>query len=363
MAGSPSKQRPIGVVLHDLSGGGSERIALRLAHGWQALGRSVVLLCGDPHGPLQGLAEGLPLITPERPIPRGLGSRRRLSRWVAMQADERELGGLFLPGNYHFPLLDGLRFSIGKPPVVLAKLSNTIARQRQFNRLRPFWRGRMARRLRRADAVVAMSPALAGEARSILGPLPLSVVPEPIIDDDFEPPDGTGLRAGLIAAGRFAPQKDFGLLVEAVVTLADPTITLTIAGDGPGLAPLRRRVGKALASQVRLPGRVQDIAPLLRTARVFVLSSRFEGYPAVLIEALANGCRLIATDCSPAIREIIGDPAVGEIVPAGEARALADAMARQLCLAPPPPEAMARAIAEHRLGRAAASYLELFNRP
>lgn len=351
----------IAIVLHDLSGGGTERIALRLAQGWKVLRREVVLLCGDPTGPLAPLAEGIEIVSPPQPIARGWGSRRRLGRWVAEEVATGAIDGLFLPGNYHFPLLTMLAPLGAKRPRIVAKLSNSIDRQRRYDRFRPFWQPRMARRLARADAVVAMSPNLAEEARRVLGDLPLHVVPEPILDDDVVPPPSDLPRRGIAAAGRFAPQKNFGLLLDALAPIDDPAATLTIAGDGPERALLLRVAEQDLPGRVSLPGRLDDIAPLLRSSRLFVLSSRFEGYPAVLVEALANGCRLVATDCSPAVREIVRDPSIGEVVPPGDPIALAQAVRRQLGFAPPPTTAMTAIIAEHRLGRSAARFLELFD--
>jgi glycosyltransferase involved in cell wall biosynthesis len=351
----------IGVVVHDLSPGGTERIALRLAGAWSRSGREVIIFCGNPTGALAHLVpEGCRLVSPDRPIRRGFGSRRRLGKWVAASVRDRPVAGLFVPGNFHFPVLDAFPAE-GPRPVLVAKLSNSLER-RGTNRLRRMVALRlMARRLRRADHVVAMSPALNQEARRLLGDLPLAVVPEPILDDDSVVPP-TGKRHGIIAAGRFAAQKDFGLAVEAMAALpADER--LTILGDGEEMAAIKALVAAlGLGDRVALPGRVIDVRPAFAKAKVFLLPSRYEGYPAVLVEAIEAGCRIVATDCSPAIREIVDDPALGEVVASSDPADLAAALARQLRLPPPPAEQVDRITAPHRMAPVAARYLSLLTR-
>jgi len=83
----------------------------------------------------------------------------------------------------------------------------------------------------------------------------------------------------------------------------------------------------------------------------------------VLHDLSGGGTERIAVRLAHGVREIIADPAIGEIVPRDDAAALAAAIRRQLDFAPPPASAMARMVAEHRLARAATHYLDLFERP
>ena len=356
---TPSLDQWIGLVVHDFSPGGTERIAPRLAGAWSDAGRAVTIFCGDPTGPLVHLVPpGARLVSPARPIRRGPGSRRRLGAWVAGEARAWEIAGLFIPGNFHFPVLEAFGSTAPRPRLV-AKVSNALDRPGANPLLRRWSHARMRRRLRHADQVVAMSPALAEEARRLLGgDLPLVVVPEPILEDEDFLPTGAR-RSGIVAAGRFAPQKNFALAVETTAELPGDE-RLTILGDGAELASVAARIAElGLADRVLLPGRVIDVRPQFAQAKVFLLSSRYEGYPAVLIEAIAAGCRIVATDCSPAISEIVDDPAVGEVVAGARPAALAAALARQLLLPPPPPETIARITAPHRIGAVAHLYLEL----
>jgi len=352
----------LAVLLHDLSPGGTERIALRLAGAWLALGREVTILCGAAEGPLTvRVPTGADLVSPREPIRRAPGSRRRLGRWAADECRRHGIGGLFVPGNFHFKVLDF--FETGEPPIVVAKLSNALCRLDRAPWAERASLFRMQRRLRRADRVVAMSPALAAEAQRLLGPLPITVIPEPVLDDGQGSATPAGERRGIIAAGRFAPQKDFAKAVECMAAVTSGE-TLTILGDGEERGPVQAMVTRlGLGERIQLPGRVDCIDSSLRQAKVFLLSSRYEGYPAVLIEALAAGCRVVATACSPAIREIIDDPELGEVVESGAPADLAAAVERQLRLPPPSAEAVERIVAPHRMERVAPRYLTLFDHP
>ena len=358
-----TRQR-LGILLHDLSPGGTERIALRLAAEWARQGREVSVFCGDPAGALRAqFPEGIRMISPLRPIVRGWRSRQRLGAWAARVCRLEKIEGLFVPGNFHLAGLPALRAGRAPGMVVVCKLSNPVRRLDRSAWARQHAQQRMSRRLRNADAIVAMSVALAEEARLMLGGLRLRIIEEPILDDDpLCDEDLPAERRGIVAAGRFVPQKDFPLAVRTLRHLADRTGELTIVGDGAQFQKVRDLVrDTGLSERVILPGRVSDVGPFLRRSRVLLLSSRYEGFPAVAVEALANGARVVATDCSPAIREIISRPDLGEIVPTRDPRDLAAAVDRQLAEPPVDSHAMARLQGRFGLARSARCYLDLFD--
>lgn len=132
-----------------------------------------------------------------------------------------------------------------------------------------------------------------------------------------------------LGVGRLSPQKGFDLLIEAFALIADrhPEWTLRIDGRGGELGRLRDLVERlGLQDRVVVPGVFDDVQDLMARSAALVLSSRFEGFGIVLIEAMDAGLPVIAFDCEHGPRELITDRHDGVLVPAGDVRALADAM-------------------------------------
>ena len=165
----------------------------------------------------------------------------------------------------------------------------------------------------------------------------------------------------IVAAGRLVPIKGFATLIEAFAALDDPSTRLVIVGAGPDEGHLRGLIaGYGLGGRVTLPGLVPDIRPWLDQARVFVLSSQFEGFGAVVVEALAAGRQVVATNCTPATGELLTSPDFGRVVPIDDAAALALALREVLATKPPPPAMLAAAVARFRIGPVADTYLQQF---
>lgn len=135
----------------------------------------------------------------------------------------------------------------------------------------------------------------------------------------------------VIAMGRLTYQKNFELLISAFHKIADKHSDwqLIIFGEGElrsQLETLRENLG--LTNQVLLPGITSNPISILKSSHLFVLSSRFEGLPTVLFEALACSLPVISTDCPSGPREIIRDGIDGILVPSEDVSALAKTMDR-----------------------------------
>ncbi len=200
--------------------------------------------------------------------------------------------------------------------------------------------GRIARALRwllyrRAHAVVVLTPGIAQWASRIVARSAIHVIPNPIGDQFLPPCQLTGPTHGhkIVALGRLSPEKGFDLLLRAFAqsTFADPDWTLDIVGEGPERDRLRALADDlGIADRVRLPGVVKDPEKVLRKAHLFVLSSRYEGFPMALLEAMACGLAVVSFDCRSGPREMIQDGVNGLLVPPNDVDALAKAMARMI---------------------------------
>jgi glycosyltransferase involved in cell wall biosynthesis len=138
-------------------------------------------------------------------------------------------------------------------------------------------------------------------------------------------------RQVILALGRLAPQKGFDLLLEAWALAAArlPGWSLRIVGDGPMRDQLERQAGRlGIEQRVSFAPFSENPFSLYAECGIFVLSSRFEGLPFVLIEAMTCGAACISFDCPNGPREVIRHGVNGLLVPAERVHALADAMVR-----------------------------------
>ncbi len=133
----------------------------------------------------------------------------------------------------------------------------------------------------------------------------------------------------LIAAGRLIDLKGFDMLIDAFAAIADrhKDWGLTILGEGTLRSQLEQQVTKAgLTSRVHLPGRVNNAHAWFAQADLYVLSSRYEGLPCALCEAMSSGVPAISFDCESGPRDIIRDGVDGVLVPPADVPALASAL-------------------------------------
>ncbi|MDX1502757.1 MAG: glycosyltransferase [Thermoanaerobaculia bacterium] len=196
---------------------------------------------------------------------------------------------------------------------------------------------------RHADRVTAVSEGVARDlvrhfrlpeerVEVVLNPVVTPRMLERSFHEVEHPWVGDASRPLLLGAGRLVPAKGFDLLIEALARIRRThDARLVLLGDGPERETLLRRAAeRGVAEAVDLPGWQEEPWAWMRRATVFVLPSRFEGLPGVLIEAMACGAAVVAADCHAGPREIVTPEEDGLLVPVGDPGALSDAVARLL---------------------------------
>lgn len=193
-----------------------------------------------------------------------------------------------------------------------------------------------------ADAVLVPSQGVATDLASFSGLSRdrISIVPSPVITARMaglaaERPAHPWLSDGgpplVLGVGELSERKDFATLIRAFARLpVDRSCRLMILGEGRRRRELQDLILElGIGPRVALPGFVANPYPYMARAAVFVSSSRWEGMPIVLIEALALGTPCVACDCPSGPREVLDDGRVGPLVPPGDDEALAVAIAAQ----------------------------------
>ena len=330
-ARSPEPLR-VALFLPKLEGGGAERITLNLARGLYERGHTVDLVVAVGGGSYaEHVPEGVRLVE--------LGARGSL---VAVPALVRYLRrhppNAFLSALNHANIvaLWAARLAGYRGAVVVAEHNDPRTGGRStlndhlFHRLMHWfypW----------ADRVIAVSQGVKEGLKETVG-LPaesVEVIYNPVITPEVlkalrerpghpffaEPPV-------VLAIGRLTRQKNFANLLRAFAALRqDADARLIILGEGELRQDLERQVASlGLTEVVSMPGFVDNPYAYLSEADLFVLSSDWEGLPTVLIEALAAGTPIVATDCRSGPREILQGGRYGTLVPLNDSAALGDAM-------------------------------------
>ena len=350
------------VVLHDLPLGGTERVALRLADAWAKAGHHVTLLCGSATGAQAGLvSDDLELVECSPPIPRGLGSRLRLGLAVAAHLRLNPVDVLFVPGNFHWSIARAVARSLGAArPTIVAQVSSPLFRHGRRGLKQWAFEVGARRRLRDADAIVTLSPQTLPQVDHLLRRRIATAIPLPALDDALEPLCPASGKL-IVAVGRLAPEKGYDVALKAFAQVRDPEARLAFVGDGPLRGDL-----EALASSLGVRDRVvfagyaADVRPWLDRARLLLVSSWHEGFGAVIVEALGRGRPVVATDCTPAVKDLLWSPRHGRVVAPGDVDAMAKALDAQLLAPPAPPRHLAEAVQDYRISPVASAYLRLF---
>jgi len=340
LAMSDPPGRPIAFFLPTLVAGGAERVVVNLVEGMTERGVPVDLVVGRAEGELRDqLSPGVRLV--DLAAPRVRRSVPRLSAYLRRTRPRALISAI---GHANMAALLAARLAGRGTPVMVTVHSTLSQSPPRGGPLRVWvWSVLLHAFYRRATWVVAVSRGAADDFAR-LARLPrdrIQVVYNPVITPGVialagRVPSHPWFQAGappvILGVGRLTRAKDFPTLLRAFAEVRRRRpARLMIVGEGeerPALEALAEQLG--ITADLALPGFRADAVSFMGRAAVFVLSSAWEGLPTVLIEALAAGARVVATDCHSGPREILQEGRLGDLVPVGDAPALAQAILRAL---------------------------------
>jgi GalNAc-alpha-(1->4)-GalNAc-alpha-(1->3)-diNAcBac-PP-undecaprenol alpha-1,4-N-acetyl-D-galactosaminyltransferase len=314
--------------------GGAERVAATLVNAWSSRGHDVVLMPtfsgrGECFYPISPKAQLVYLADLAGPLLRGrllayVQRLRALRRFMIEMNPDVVIS--FLPNVSIMVLLAsrGLRL-------------NTVVSERTDPFVMPV--GQSLNILRAilypmASRLVVQTEVVASKFRGLRRPLPPVTVignpiPEEFVVGEARLQRSDGVPKRLLAVGRLSEEKRFDRLIQAFASISHrhPNWTLRIVGEGPERTKLESVVARlSVSGRVELPGKRVDIKAEFMNADAFALTSRYEGFPNSLLEAMASGLPCVATDCPSGPSEISEHGRSAVLVPVDDFLALESAL-------------------------------------
>jgi glycosyltransferase involved in cell wall biosynthesis len=400
----------VAFLLDNLNGGGAERVILDIAEGFSALGYDVDLLVCEARGVLlDSIPTSINLVV--------LNPTNQLSGlWAALGASGSGLSAILsciasirkIPRSFRFIPAIGEYLQRVRPSVLLSALPKSniaavLAQARAGVNTRVFVGAHISMLVRsqqgletgrgqfhhmipllrhcylRAAGVIAVSEGVAEDAVSFLqiDPHRVHVVYNPVtvrepVEEKNKPPSHRWFVPNaapvVLGIGRLVAQKNFRLLVEAFARVrqhADIRLII-LGGDESSAEQMAHRkelqelaAGLGVGSDVDLPGYQPNPHRYLRAARMFVLSSDYEGFGNVIVEALLAGCPVVSSDCPSGPAEILDNGRYGLLTPVNDVEQLAAAIVATLDTIPERQKLLERGL-EFSLERAVEGYHRLF---
>jgi glycosyltransferase involved in cell wall biosynthesis len=330
-------QKRLAIFLPSLAGGGAEKSMLKLAIGIAEQGYPVDLVLARAEGPYRTYLAALPELVQvvDLKAPRVLLSLPALARYLRRARPDALLSTL----DYANIVALWARRLARTPRKVVVNEQNTISLTSQHS---PQLRQRLVPGLVRhfypwADYIIGNSRGVANDLSQItkLPRSQIQIIYNPVVTSELwekakASPNHPWLEIGqppvILAVGRLTAQKDFPTLIRAFAQIRrSQPVRLLILGEGPDRPALEALVRELdVEPDVRLLGFVENPYAFMARASLFILSSRWEGLPTVLIEALYCGVPVISTDCPSGPREILADGQYGMLVPIQDPASLAE---------------------------------------
>ena len=324
--------------LFDLNGGGAERVIVTLLNEMYTRKLAVELIVSRMEGPyLSELNPGISITE--------IGSRSFIYNIYALYKHVKEKESSHLVTTMRGPSIVTLIVKIlqGKKIKAVIREANTPSQEHAKNGIKHKLLNTLTRFLYGySDSIICVSEGVETDFKSFyknIDTARISTIYNPVINDVFFEKADSEITTALpwpptsfyfIAVGRFVDQKDYPTLLQAFNIISKThDVNLLILGDGP----LRNQFiadveNLGLESRVFCPGFVDNPFPFMKQADCYVLSSRWEGLPNALVQAVSLGLQTISTDCPSGPREILEGGELGFLIPIQDVDALADAMRR-----------------------------------
>jgi glycosyltransferase involved in cell wall biosynthesis len=331
-----NKEILISFFLPSLEGGGAEKMTVNLIKGFIDKEFKVDIILSNAKGPfLNMIPEGCRIVD--------LKSKRvTFSLYKLVTYLNKEKPFALISGLSHTNIISLIAkvFSRSNTKFIVTEHNNlTLATENSKNlrsKLLPFF---IFLTYRNADKVVAVSRGVAedlenrirylkGKVEVIYNPIIVTEIlekKEELIDHSWFNERSVPIT---LSAGRLTQQKDYSTLLKAFsIVRQNLDCKLVILGEGEERQNLNNLVrDRGIEDDVWMPGFVHNPYKYMSKASVFVLSSRFEGFANVIVEAMASGTPVVATDCESGPREILDNGKYGKLVPIGDVEAMADAI-------------------------------------
>jgi GalNAc-alpha-(1->4)-GalNAc-alpha-(1->3)-diNAcBac-PP-undecaprenol alpha-1,4-N-acetyl-D-galactosaminyltransferase len=347
----------ITLVISTFGAGGAERVMAVMANYWAEQGHDLTLITLAPAGedfyPLHaGICRlGLGLTTPSTTLREAMWSNvvrlKRLREAIHISRPDAVIS--FIEKTNILVLISTLGLRI---PVVVCE--HTDPRHHKIDRVWTLLRWVF---YRQGAALVVLTEGLRGWAEQFVKANTVYVIPNPVSYVDLnsdEVPSKKRAGKNVMAMGRLGSEKGFDTLLQAFARCAEKHSewSLIIIGEGVERSRLEALTQDLnMHNRITLVGQLQNPFQILRQADLFVLSSRYEGFPMALVEAMACQLPVVSTDCPSGPRDIIRHGVDGILVPPDDVTALANAMDRL----------MADPQERQRLGVRAAEVVERFS--
>lgn len=326
----------VALFVPSLGGGGAERVMVLLANGLADAGYEVDLVVVNAHGShREALSAQVRLMDLHKP--RVLAAMPGLIAYLRREKPRVMISAL----DYaNVVALLATRLACVSTKLIITEHSTlSIASEKDFR-----GRGRLLPTLMQltypwADQILAVSQGVADDLANKLNikRSKIAVAYNPVVTEQLSMlaaqevqwpwPRVEGIPF-ILATGRLAAAKDFSTLLKAFSILRKKrSAKLLILGEGEERGMLEQKIAQyELGEDVALPGFVSNPYAWMASADLFVMSSRWEGLPTVLIEAMACGAPIVSTDCPSGPAEILENGKWGRLVAVGDGAALAEAM-------------------------------------